>query len=106
MSIAIWVETVIEKENITIETPFYYKHDLMIDDCDSVTYGKIMDTCVVSVSKTDRYLDHEITFEFEIDERPRFQGYTAYMVDEEYKSSKEEYEAAVAEMQQFISDNS
>ena len=105
MAITIEVDKTVEKENITIETPFYYKHDLMFDDCDSVTYGKIMDTCVVSVSKTDHYLNHEITFEFEIDERPRFQGYTAYMVDDEYKSSKEEYEAAVAEMQQFIADN-
>ena len=104
MSIIIEIEKNIEMEKLTIETPFYYKHDLTSDDCDSILYGKIMDDCVITVQKTDRYLDHEITFEFEIDERPRFNGYGAYIVEEEFQSSKEEYEAAVAEMKQFIED--
>lgn len=104
MSIIIKVEKVVEKENITIETPFYYKYDLMLDDCDSIIYGKITDDCVMSVQKTDRYLDHEITFEFEVDNRPSFQEYSDYMTDKQFRSSKEEYEAAVAEMKQFIED--
>ena len=104
MSITIEVEKFTETEKVIIPTPFYYKHDLMIEECDSIIYGKIMDDCVISVQKTDHYLNHEITFEFEVEERPRFQGYNAYMVDEEYKSSKEEYEAAIAEMKQFIED--
>lgn len=105
MAITIEVENVIEKEKITIETPFYYKHDLMLDECDSIIYGKITDNYIVSVQKTDRYLDHEITFEFEIDNRPRFQSYSNYMTEDQHRSSKEEYEAAIAEMQQFIADN-
>ena len=104
MAITIEVKKVVEKEKITIQTPFYYKFDLMPDEYDSIIYGKITDSCIVSVQKTDRYLDHEITFEFEIDERPHFQSYSDYMIEKQHKSSKEEYEAVVAEMKKFIED--
>lgn len=102
MAISIEVEKVVTKETATIQTPFYYKHDLMLDECDSVIYGKVTDDCITTVQKTERYGRNEIEFEFTKEDKPCFQLSRSYLIKDEHKSSKAEYDSAVEEMKQFL----
>lgn len=104
MGINIEIEKVVSREIITIQTPFYYKHDLMLDECDSVIYGKVTDDYITTVQKTERYIQNEIEFEFTKNNKPifQFQSLRPYLIEDEYKSSKDEYDSAIEEMKQFM----
>jgi hypothetical protein len=102
MAIRIEIEKVVSKEIITIQTPFYYKYDLMLDECDSIIYGKVMNDYIVTVQKTELYERNEIVFKISKEDKPHFQSLKAYLTDDQYRSSKEEYESAVSEMKQFM----
>jgi hypothetical protein len=102
MAISVEIEKVVLKETITIQTPFYYKHDLMLDECDSVIYGKVTDDCIVTVHKSERYSRDETEFEFNKELRPHFQSSKSYLTEDEYRSNKEEYESVIEEMKRFI----
>jgi hypothetical protein len=102
MSINVEIEKIVSKEIVTIQTPFYYKHDLMLDECDSVIYGKVTDECIVTIQKTERYARNETEFEFTKEANPHFQSSRTYLTEEEHKSSKEEYDSAIEEMKQFL----
>lgn len=81
------------REVIEIEFPYYYKHDLMLDESDAVIYGKVTvsNHTSIRVSK-GRSLEYELN----LDKLPA-QHYGCYMVDK-YKSSESEFLAAKAEM--------
>jgi len=102
MAIAIKVEKIIKFDDLVIQTPFFYKHDLLLDEADSIVYGKIMDDSVVTIHKTYWYHDRRTEFEIEKEIKPCFQSYHTYLTEDEHKSSKEEYDAIVSEMKKFI----
>lgn len=57
MKLTLKIDTPILQE-IDIEFPYYYKHDLCFDESDVVIYGKITETHHVSISWTNRDTDH------------------------------------------------
>ena len=102
MAITIEVEKCVEFEDLVIQTPFYYKHDLLLDEADSVVYGKVMDDKLVAIHKTYWYRDRRTEFEIIKEDKPDFDCYHFYLTKDENKGSKEEYDAVVSEMKKFI----
>lgn len=102
MAITIQIEKVTQLIPRTVETPFYYKYDLGLDHCDSVIYGKITDDCVVSVQATFNNSELEIEYEVTKILHPNFNDYKPYLSEQKYASTKEEFDKAVADMNNFI----
>lgn len=80
-----------QRETINIELPYYYKHDLLIDDMDSVIYGKIEEKQCTRIWVRDDYRG-SVSFEIEVEERGAASK-SCYMTDE-HKSNEDEYLAA------------
>jgi len=85
-----------QKEMIEIEFPYYYKHDLMLDDADSVIYGKVEDRRQTRIQIGYDYRSKERSFQLEINDIPAA-ALACYMTDE-HKSSEAEYLAAKAKL--------
>jgi hypothetical protein len=85
-----------QKETIEIEFPYYYKHDLMMDDSDSVIYGKVEERRQTTIHLSYDYRSKERSFELEINDI-HAAALACYMTDE-HKSSEAEYLAAKAKM--------
>lgn len=89
-------EYIKKEKEIEITFPYYYKHDLMLDECDCVVYGKYID---------DKWA-------YSITERNNYRGKLSYEVEydrhddsyykEKYKSTKEEYENAKGRALKYI----
>lgn len=79
----------IEKEEIIdIDFPYYYEHDLLIDEANVIIYGKIEENRHVSIKVSERYYDTFLDIEFEIGiENRRAETLSCYMTDE-YKSTE------------------
>ena len=82
-------------EIIEAELPYYYKHDLNLDNYgESVIYGKIDDIQCTSIQETNDYNGKE---KYEIEKEKyhsiKYSGLNSYF-GEKYKSNKEEFEAA------------
>lgn len=85
-------KTVKKIEEIDIELPYYYKHDLESEYSDSVIYGKIELNSSSSIQETeDRY--GEKCYEIKKEEYSYIKnsGLASYF-NEEYKSNKKEFE--------------
>jgi len=82
------------KETIDIELPYYYKHDLMLDCCSSVIYGKIGESLCTSIqiSSTNEKDEYELDTEVS-----SLKEHSCYFEDK-YKSSEAEYLAAKSKM--------
>jgi len=78
-----------QKEIVEIELPYYYKHDLMLDEVDVVIYGKVEENKCTAIQISQ---GRELEFELSVERRPAAQ-YGCYMADE-YKSNEAEYLAA------------
>ena len=102
MSITITKSKTVESENIVIQTPFYYQHDLSGDDYNSILYGKITDKAVITIQKTDNYTHKMISFEIEKKENPNFQSYSSYITKIEHRSSQKGFDMLLAEMKAFM----
>lgn len=89
------MKTTRHKETVEIDLPYYYKHDLMLDDCDVVIYGKIEEARSTRITIGHHGRDRD-NFEIEVENFPAA-SYGSYMTDE-YKSSEAEYLAAAAEL--------
>jgi hypothetical protein len=90
------IKRMIEKtETIDIEFPYYYKYDLLLDETDSVIYGKIEEHQVTMIQLTFRH-DGYSSYELEIDKKPATH-FACYMTDK-YKSDENEYLQAMAKM--------
>lgn len=85
-------KTVQVRETVEVVFPYFYKHDLMLDDCDSVIYGKIDEKEKRSIQITTRR--KKISVEIER-ENVNWNSIGCYLADE-YKSNAEEYAAAKA----------
>lgn len=81
-----------QRETIEIQFPYYYKHDLMFDDVDSVIYGKAEEQRNTKIHVTYGYSNKERRFELEIEEKPAA-TVACYMTDE-HSSNEAEYRAA------------
>lgn len=80
-----------QKETIEIEFPYYYKHNLMLDESDSIIYGKIEEKKCTSIQISYSYRDHETSFKLEIQTGPCvLSDNNCYMTDK-YKSTEAEY---------------
>lgn len=84
------------KETIEIEFPYYYKHDLMLDDADSVIYGKIEEKRQTTIHVGYDYRSKERSFELEMQDIPAA-VLSCYMTDK-HKSSEYEYLDAKAKL--------
>jgi len=82
------IRTIKEEAIIDIEFPFYYKHDLMLDEADVVIYGKIEENKTTSIHVSHDYNGRN-SFELEIENDPA-SHFSSYMTDE-YKSNEDEY---------------
>ena len=89
------------KETIDVELPYYYKQDLMLDEVDSVIYGKIDEDCTTTIQITYNYRG-KVRFELEINAVPA-DYFSCYMIGE-YKSNKGEYLEANAKMLAAVQD--
>ena len=84
-----------QRETIEIELPYYYKHDLLLDDTDSVIYGKIEEKQCTKIRVHDNY-QGSVSFELEV-EKIGAASAACYMTDE-YKSNEAEYLDAKAKL--------
>lgn len=85
-----------QKETVEIDLPYYYIHDLMLDEADVIIYGKVEEKRCTSIIIGHSYGSHNNEFELSIEDRPA-SAYGSYMTDE-YKSSEAEYLAAKAKL--------
>lgn len=83
------------KEIIDIDFPYYYEHDLMTDYGDNVIYGKILPEYEITIQEKDLYDDKK---SYEIEKRLPSNCYFT----QEYKSSKEEFEAVKLRALKFL----
>ena len=83
------------REVIEIGLPYYYKHDLMLDDMDSVIYGKVEEMRHTTIRVQNNYRGGMV-FELEVETRGAA-SVGCYMTDE-YKSNEAEYVVAKAKL--------
>lgn len=85
------------KEEIEVEFPYYYKHDLTDYDYENtyVIYGKKTETEEVTINEKIR--DNK-NFIYEIEKDRRNDSY----FDKKYKSTEQEYEEAKERAKQFF----
>lgn len=103
MAIVVEIEKVVIKEKVSVETPYFYKHDLLPDFGDSIVYGKVLDDCVVTVQKTDRY-GGKVAFEIQVVKKSDLRAYSNYLVKEEYRSTEGEFLAVLGEMKDLTNE--
>jgi len=102
MTIKIEVYESVKKEDLIVETPFYYKHRHLSDYFESFTYGKITDKQVITIHKIDYFLDKTVSFEIEKESKPNFKEYACYISEKKSESSQEEFSKIALEMKTFL----
>lgn len=95
-------ETIRTKKTIELELPYYYKHDLMMDHCDSIIYGRIDAEHVCSVQLTTAYSDGALSVELQR-KQTSWANYSCYLRDE-FKSNESEFKKAKATAIEFVRD--
>jgi len=95
-------------EFIDVELPYYYKFSMDLDfesenyETVNTIYGKIEETKATTIDESSRYNgDSKFTIEVENYYSIKLSGNSCYFA-EEYKSTKEEYEAAKLRAMEFI----
>lgn len=96
------IETIEKKRSINISLPYYYKHDLMLDEMDSVIFGKIEAEKTTTIQITDHYLNSAVEYELKV-EKCTPNRHACYLTDE-YKSSEIEYLSAKEKMFNALSE--
>lgn len=99
MAITVDIEKIREFTPVTIQTPYYYKHDLSSSSYNSMVYGKITDTSILTIQKSE--IDG-LSYQIIRGDLNDIQSYSGYLTKSKYVSSKEEFDAIAAEMKQFI----
>lgn len=96
------IETTRQKKTIFIEFPYYYEHDLMIDDGDSIIYGKIEEGFHTTIHENESYnWNLKWTYEIEQEKILSFGALSSYF-DPKFKSSKDQYEKAKQRAFEFL----
>ena len=90
------------KKKINVDFPYYYKHDLMVGECDSVIYGKVEENKAIAIHISYRYLDGIIEYELGIESTNPIGKNSCYFIDK-YKSSEEEFLIAKNKMLSALS---
>lgn len=87
------------KEIIDIELPYYFKHDLMLDNSNCIAYGKIEESKCTTITLHEYYEDNSIEYELEIKKvhPAQFGCYGGYMI-EKHKSCESDFIKAKDEM--------
>ena len=84
------VETQKVKKTVDIKLPYYFKHDLMLDESDTIIYGKLEEKTSTTITLRSGWRDEEIqSAEIEI-ETINWASSSCYLKDE-YKSGESEY---------------
>ncbi len=96
------IKQIPQEVTIEVELPYYYKHDLMGDYGGSIIYGKIEEKLHTSIHEIKRY-DRKESYEIEKErhrsiENRELGGY----FDDEYQSSREEFEAVKERCLSFL----
>lgn len=96
------IKLIPQEEIIEVELPYYYEHDLMDDYGDSIIYGKIEEKLHTSIHEIKGY-DSKETYEIEKEKHRSIEnrGLGGYF-NEEYQSSKEEFEAVKERCLSFL----
>lgn len=76
-----------QEETINIDFPYYYKHDLLLDEVDVVIYGMVEEHRSVSITIRDHDMIPQV--ELEIKKRPA-STMSCYMTDE-FKGTEKEF---------------
>lgn len=84
------IKTVHTRETVEVTLPYFYKHDLMLDECDSVIYGKIDEKERRSIQITHQGNKTHVEIERN---KVDWHNVGFYLADE-YKSNAEEYAKA------------
>lgn len=93
-------KTIKIKETVDITLPYYYKHDLILDEGDFVIYGKIDEKEHVSIKLSVLYRSDVRGVEVE-KQATKWQSVSCYLEDE-YRSNLEEYEQAKSQAMEAI----
>lgn len=94
-------ETTYIKKKITVDLPYYYKHDLMSDRHNSIIYGKIEEKKTTTIQISENYMNNTMSYELEV-EKCKNGGDGSYF-KEKYKSNEAEYLQAKSEMEKALS---
>ena len=87
-------KTVRTVEELEIEFPYYYKHDLRSDDGESVIYGKIEEGKHSSIHEVYSFGGNFTSnFEIEIEDISKNYSSLSNYFEEEFKSTKQEFES-------------
>ena len=92
-------KVVYEKEVVDVTFPYYYKHDLMLDNCESVIFGKIVQNLEVAIQITDHF---SYNLEYGIEVSRRGASTPSSYFDEKYKSTEDEFLAAKIQVATII----
>ena len=87
-----------QKETVDIELPYYYKHDLLLDEADVVIYGKVEETRCTSIKISRNYDRYRHGKEFELTLADIPASASGCFMTDKYKSSGAEYLAAKAKL--------
>ena len=100
--ITITIDKVVEKATINIETPFYYKdeEDFWEENNQYVEYGMVNLNEVVQIIKSVN--SNEISYQMKIISVDNHIRWKEYLINDMYKSSKEEFEEVKKEMEEFL----
>jgi len=90
------IKTVKKRVVLDVEFPYYFLHDLELEDGDNLIYGKIEKDRTVTIKKVDNYFGH-CSYEFVIHDEKN-ENHFSYINQEEYKSNAQEFEAIKNEM--------
>lgn len=89
-------QRVLEEIEIEIEFPFYFKHDLHSEYGKSIIYGKKINEKTEYTIHVSKNYDGRITYEIEKDD------FSNSYFEDEYKSTKEEYEKIKSNALEFL----
>ena len=93
-------KTIKTKETVDVTFPYYYKHDLMLDEGDFVIYGKIDEKEHVSIKISVSYRSDVRGVEVE-KQTTNWHSVSCYLEDE-YRSNVGEYEQAKSQAMEAI----
>jgi len=84
-------KVVYEKETINVTFPYYYKYDLMLDDCECIMFGKIENVRETIIQITDNFSHNKM---YEVKTKRRAPSTPNLYFAEEYRSTEDEFLAA------------
>lgn len=82
-------KTIRTTETVDVEFPFYYKNDMLLDNCDYIIYGKIEQMLHTKIHVVNNHRDKRFDFQLE-HEKPNFHSIGCYF-EVDYASSEAEY---------------